>query len=53
MKDGKIIKKGSPKEVITKEVLRDIYNIEAIIGEDPISKTPVCLTYNLLQEGEN
>ena len=53
MKDGKIIKKGSPKEVVTKEVLREIYNIEAIIGEDPISKTPVCLTYNLLQEGES
>lgn len=48
MKDGKIIKSGSAKEVITTEVLREIYQIDATIATDPKSKRPMLLTYDLL-----
>lgn len=50
MKDGKIIKSGSAKEVITTEVLREIYQIEAKIEIDPKTNKPLLLTYDLLND---
>ncbi|MFV0504192.1 MAG: ABC transporter ATP-binding protein [Lachnospirales bacterium] len=48
MKNGDIVKIGTPEEVITKDVLIDIYNINAYIGEDPLTNKPICLTYTSL-----
>lgn len=49
MKDGKIIKSGTADEVITVEVLREIYQIEASIALDPKTNKPMLLTYDLLK----
>ena len=49
LKAGQIVKAGSCEEVISKEVLRDVFQIDAEIGLDPRTKKPMCITYNLLK----
>ncbi|PRY83703.1 ABC transporter ATP-binding protein [Alkalibacterium olivapovliticus] len=48
IRDGKIVKAGEPAEVMTNQVLRDVFDIDAQIVEDPYTKKPACLTYHLL-----
>ena len=43
------MKAGTCEEVITKQVLRDVFQIDAEIGIDPRTKKPMCITYNLLR----
>lgn len=45
VRKGSIVKEGPSKEVMTAEVLRQVYDIEATIVEDPLTKKPACLTY--------
>ncbi|WP_404429984.1 ABC transporter ATP-binding protein [Sutcliffiella horikoshii] len=52
LKDGNIVKSGNCEEVITHEVLRSVFQIDAEIGRDPRTNKPMCLTYNLLK-GDN
>ncbi|MGG3738404.1 ABC transporter ATP-binding protein [Aeribacillus pallidus] len=52
MKDGQIVKAGTCEEVINKEVLKQVFHIDAVIGRDPYTNKPICITYNLLK-GEN
>lgn len=49
MKQGVIKYKGSVENIMTAEVLRDIFNIDAQIIEDPIHKRPILLTYQLVK----
>ncbi|MBM7554276.1 ABC transporter ATP-binding protein [Thalassobacillus pellis] len=49
LKDGQIAKAGSCEEVIDREVLKDVFHIDAAIGRDPRTNKPMCLTYNLLK----
>ena len=49
LKDGQIVKAGTCEEVITKEVLRGVFNIDAEIGIDPRTGKPMCITYDLLK----
>lgn len=49
LKDGQIVKAGPCEEVITKEVLRGVFNIDAEIGIDPRTGKPMCITYDLLK----
>ena len=48
IKKGKIACEGSAHEVMTKENLRELFNIDAEIVEDPRSKKPVCITYDMV-----
>lgn len=50
MKAGAIIKAGTCEEVINKEVLKQVFHIDAEMGRDPRTKKPICLTYNLLKD---
>lgn len=34
MNAGKIVVEGAPREVITKEVIQDVYNVKVIFNED-------------------
>ncbi|WP_047982269.1 ABC transporter ATP-binding protein [Ornithinibacillus contaminans] len=52
MSNGKLIKSGNAEEVITTEVLRDVFQIDAVIIEDPRTNKPMCITYNLIK-GDN
>ncbi len=49
MKDGEIVKAGTPEEVIEQGVLARVFEIDAEIGQDPRTGKPMCLTYNLLK----
>lgn len=48
IKDGNIVCKGTPNEIMTKDNLRKIFNIDAIVINEPINNKPVCITYNLI-----
>nr|WP_207752962.1 ABC transporter ATP-binding protein [Clostridium yunnanense] len=48
VKEGKIVCDGSPEEVMTKENLKVLFNIDAEIVKDPRENKPVCITYDLL-----
>ena len=49
IKKGKICCEGTPKEVMTKENLRELFNIDSEIVEDPRTKKPVCITYDMVR----
>ncbi|KGP72583.1 ABC transporter ATP-binding protein [Pontibacillus yanchengensis] len=49
LKDGNIVKAGSCEEVIQKEVLKDVFQIDAEIGRDPRTNKPMCITYDLIK----
>lgn len=49
MKDGSVIQAGDPENVISREVLKKVFNIDAEIGRDPRTGKPLCITYNLLR----
>lgn len=50
IRGGKIIKHGKPEEVMTAKVLKEAFSIDAQIVQEPRTKRPVCLTYDLLGE---
>lgn len=49
---GHIIEHGTPFEVMTPDVLRDVFLIEAEIAHESKTGRPICLTYNLKCEEE-
>ncbi|MCW6086018.1 ABC transporter ATP-binding protein [Clostridium sporogenes] len=49
---GDIIKYGPPEEVMTPEVLRKTFNINADIVIESKSNRPVCITYDIIDENE-
>lgn len=48
MKDGKILYKNTPDLIMNKEVLKDIYNINAELVINKNYNVPLCLNYELL-----
>jgi iron complex transport system ATP-binding protein len=52
LKAGEIVKAGACEEVIIPSVLQEVFQIDAVIGRDPRTNKPMCITYNLLK-GEN
>ena len=49
MQEGKIIKIGTPSEVITPEVLKEVFHINARIMMDSYNGTPVYFSYEAAQ----
>lgn len=49
LKAGEIVKAGTCEEVIHRDVLREVFQIDAEIGRDPRTNKPMCITYNLLK----
>ena len=50
VREGKIIKHGTSKDVMTPAVLKDVFKIDATIVPDPNSGKEVCITYNLIND---
>ena len=48
VKKGKVVCQGTAHEVMTKENLKELFNIDAEIVEDPRNNKTVCLTYDML-----
>ncbi|MBW7476274.1 ABC transporter ATP-binding protein [Paenibacillus oenotherae] len=47
IKKGKVAGEGSPQAVITKDIMREVFGIEADIIPDPRTGVPLCLPYSL------
>lgn len=43
MKNGKLIEEGAPEDIITSELIEEIYGLKCSVIEDPISGTPLIL----------
>ncbi|MGJ8516128.1 ABC transporter ATP-binding protein [Carnimonas bestiolae] len=41
MKDGAIVAEGAPSEIVTRDLVRELYNIECELIIDPLSNSPV------------
>lgn len=41
MQSGRIVAEGKPLDVITPDLLRDVYGLECVVYPDPVSGTPV------------
>ena len=50
MKNGSIRYQGDAHHIMTSDILKDIFKIDAQLIEDPIHKRPILLTYQLLNE---
>jgi iron complex transport system ATP-binding protein len=50
MKSGKIMAEGEPVKIITKEVLKEVFNIDARVMMDDTIQAPVCFGYDSLVE---
>ncbi|EHI70271.1 ABC transporter ATP-binding protein [Streptococcus ictaluri] len=48
MKEGKILNSGSVREIMTPQMIRDLFHIQAQVVEDPIHHCPILLTYQLI-----
>lgn len=49
LKDGEIVKAGDAVEIIRPDILKQVFQIDAVIGQDPRTNKPMCITYNLLK----
>ncbi|MGE7953288.1 ABC transporter ATP-binding protein [Lysinibacillus xylanilyticus] len=47
IKNGRIVSEGTATQVVTKEVLREVFKIEADIISDPYTGGPLCLPFDL------
>lgn len=45
LRDGTIVADGQPSEVLTVELLAEVFGVKASILSDPQSGTPICLPY--------
>ncbi|SDL71183.1 ABC transporter ATP-binding protein [Microbacterium azadirachtae] len=41
MRDGRVVAEGAPGDVVTVELLRDVFDLEAVVVPDPIAGTPM------------
>ncbi|WP_308636557.1 ABC transporter ATP-binding protein [Paenibacillus silvisoli] len=51
IKSGKVVGEGSPVAVMSKDILREVFSIEADIIQDPRTGVPLCLPYALAHTG--
>lgn len=49
IRSGDIISHGTPNEVMTKDVLKETFHIDAEIAHDPRTGRPICITYDLIK----
>lgn len=43
VKDGRIFAAGAPQQVMTEEMVREVFGLECRIVPDPVVKTPLCV----------
>lgn len=49
VRSGNVVCSGTPFEVMTKENLKSVFNIDAEIILDPRTSKPLCMTYDLIK----
>lgn len=43
MRDGKVVAAGPPAEVVTVELIAEVFGVEARVVDDPVTGTPMCV----------
>ena len=43
LRDGRLVAGGPPREVMTSELIRDVFDLDALVIPDPVSGTPIVL----------
>ncbi|MFV0559872.1 MAG: ABC transporter ATP-binding protein [Enterococcus sp.] len=45
MKNGEILQQGTPEEIMQAELLKQLFDVEAVIAKDPVNHRPICVHY--------
>lgn len=53
IRSGDVIRHGTPEEVMTAEVLRETFHIDAKVVAEPRTGRPACISYELIKGQEN
>ena len=53
MKEGRVVRIGTPSEVLTHEILRECFSVDGEIMLDEERGKPFCFNYTLLRKGGN
>lgn len=43
MKDGQVVAQGDPREIVTEELIENVFDLKCTIIEDPIARTPLII----------
>lgn len=43
MRDGKVVAEGAPKDIVTAELIEEVYGLRCMIIDDPVSHTPLVI----------
>lgn len=43
LRDGRVVAGGAPSEVVTSELIRDVFELDALVVPDPVSGAPIVL----------
>ncbi len=46
MRDGSIVATGAPRDVITVDTMREVFGLEAVVIDDPVSGTPLVVPHS-------
>ena len=49
MKEGKILTQGSPKDIMTKELVRELYGVDCDLMPDPMTGSPILINIRRLR----
>lgn len=50
MREGQIIKCGTPQQIINAEVLQEVFQINAKILHDEETNAPICFSYDVQKQ---
>jgi iron complex transport system ATP-binding protein len=48
IKDGEVYDEGTPDEIVTEKLIKDVFDINSMIIECPLFNRPMCITYQNL-----
>lgn len=43
MRDGRIVARGAPKDIIDADLVRDVFDLPAMVIDDPVTGTPLVI----------
>lgn len=43
LKKGQVTHQGAPEEIFTQSLLKDVFDLDAMIMNDPVSNKPMCI----------
>ena len=43
LKAGRLVREGTPREVVTADLIREVFDLDALVMEDPVAGTPLVI----------